>query len=91
LQTNGLVLCLAFFLWGHAEVALGFFLSNFFGRPRTATIVGYLLVIAGIIIALLLEGLQVLASLIVSLLLIQYPGLLVSRSFHLTRRHFFST
>lgn len=61
-QTNGLVLILTFFLWGHAEVVLGFFLSNFFSRPRTATIVGYLLVIAGVIIALLLEGLQILPN-----------------------------
>ena len=53
------MLIVTFFLWGHAEVVLGFFLSNFFGRPRTATIVGYLLVIAGVIVALLLEALQV--------------------------------
>ena len=41
------------------EVVLGFFLSNFFSRPRTATIIGYLLVISGIVVALILEGLQV--------------------------------
>ena len=58
-QTNYGVLVLTFFLWGHAEVVLGFFLSNFFSRPRTATIIGYLLVISGIVVALILEGLQV--------------------------------
>lgn len=59
LQTNGLVLFLVFFVWGHAQVVLGFFLANFFGRPRTATIVGYVLVIAGVIVALMLEALKV--------------------------------
>ena len=58
-QTSPLVMIITFLLWGHAEVVLGFFFSNFFSRPRTATIVGYLLVIAGIVVALLLEALQV--------------------------------
>jgi len=59
-QTNALVLILTLFLWGHAQVVLGFFFSNFFSRPKTSTIVGYLLVIAGVVVALLLEALQVL-------------------------------
>ena len=58
-QTNALVLILTLFLWGHAQVVLGFFFSNFFSRPKTSTIVGYLLVIAGVVVALLLEALQV--------------------------------
>ena len=58
-QTNALVLILALFLWGHAQVVLGFFFNNFFSQPRTGIIVGYLIVIAGVVVALLLELLQV--------------------------------
>ena len=57
-QTNYRVLVPTFFLWGHAEVVLGFFLSKFFSRSRK-TIIGYLLIISGIMVALILEGLQV--------------------------------
>ena len=59
LQTNAAVLILSLALWGHAQVALGFFFSNFFTRPRAAIIVGYLLVFTGVAVALLLEILQV--------------------------------
>ena len=38
---------------------LGFFFANFFNRPRTATIVGYILVIAGVMVAMVLELLEV--------------------------------
>ncbi len=48
-----------FWLWGHAQVVLGFFFSNFFNSPRIATIVGYILVVAGVMVSLLLELLQV--------------------------------
>ena len=58
-QTNALVLIVALFLWGHAQVVLGFFFNNFFSQPRTGIIIGYLLVIAGVVVALLLELLQV--------------------------------
>ena len=40
-------------------MVLGFFLSNFFSRPRTATFSGYLIVVASVVVALLLEILQV--------------------------------
>ena len=43
----------------HAQVVLGFFLSNLFDRTRTATIVGYLLVIASVVVAELLEVTEV--------------------------------
>ena len=58
-KTNALVLIVTLFLWGHAQVVLGFFFSNFFSQPRTGIIIGYLLVIAGVVVALLLEFLQV--------------------------------
>ena len=58
-KTNALVLIMTLFLWGHAQVVLGFFFSNFFSQPRTGIIIGYLLVIAGVVVALLLEFLQV--------------------------------
>ena len=59
LQTNAVVLIILFLLWGHSQVVLGFFFANFFNGPRTATIVGYILVIAGVMISLILELLQV--------------------------------
>ncbi len=59
LQTNGLVLFLLLVMWGHSVVVLGFFFSTLFSRPRTATFVGYLIVVASVIVAALLETLQV--------------------------------
>lgn len=59
-QTSPLVVFLVFWLWGHAQVVLGFFFSNFFNSPQMATVIGYIFVIAGVIVALVLELLQVL-------------------------------
>ena len=77
LQTNALILIVVFFLWGHALVVLGFFLSNIFQRlvndyswllsvcvifrPRTATIVGYLLVMVQVIVSHMINGLNTFA------------------------------
>jgi ABC-type multidrug transport system ATPase subunit len=58
-QTNALVLILSLFLWGNAQIAMGFFFSNFFTSPRAATIIGYLLVFASVAVALLLELLKI--------------------------------
>jgi ABC-type multidrug transport system fused ATPase/permease subunit len=58
-QTNAVVLILVFLLWGHAQIALGFFFSNFFTSPRAAIIIGYLLVFASVAVALLLELLKI--------------------------------
>ena len=46
-------------VWGHTVVVLGFFFSTFFNRPRAATFVGYLIVVASVVVASLLETLQV--------------------------------
>ncbi|XP_065901246.1 ABC transporter A family member 9-like isoform X2 [Dysidea avara] len=60
-QTNFLILFFVFSFWGHALVVLGFFFSNIFQRPRTATVVGYLIVIIGVIVSQLLSGLNIFA------------------------------
>ena len=58
-QTSALLLIIIFWIWGHSQVVLGFFFANFFNGPRTATIIGYILVIAGILVAEVLEIFQV--------------------------------
>ena len=42
--------------WGNAQVALSFFVSTFFNKARTATIVAYVLVIAGVIFSYVLNA-----------------------------------
>ncbi|KAL5475219.1 hypothetical protein EMCRGX_G027292 [Ephydatia muelleri] len=58
-QTHPVVIGVVFLLWGHAQIVLAFFLSNFFSRPRTSIIIGYLLVIASVIVAEMLSFLQI--------------------------------
>lgn len=50
-QTSPLILFPIFSIWGFTEVVMGFFYSCFFARPKTAVVIGYLIVIAGVIIS----------------------------------------
>jgi len=50
-QTNPLILFISLLLWGYALNSLGILVSAFFSSSRTATIVGYLLVIASVIVS----------------------------------------
>jgi hypothetical protein len=55
-QTNFILLLLMFFGWGNAMIALGFLLSTFFKRGKSATVVTYLIVIASVIISYVLNA-----------------------------------
>ena len=46
-QTSYVIWIVILIGWGNCQVAMGFVLSAFFNKARTATIVSYLLVIAG--------------------------------------------
>ncbi|KAI8909841.1 hypothetical protein EDD86DRAFT_190603 [Gorgonomyces haynaldii] len=51
LTDNG-VLILLFFIWGHNQISLAFFLATFFNRSRLALITVFLLVLCSVIISL---------------------------------------
>mmetsp|Transcript_20402 Transcript_20402/g.30347 ORF Transcript_20402/g.30347 Transcript_20402/m.30347 type:complete len:556 (-) Transcript_20402:20-1687(-) len=55
-QTSPVILFLLFFGWGNAQIAFSFFLSTFFDKARSASVVGYLLVIASVLITYLLNS-----------------------------------
>eukprot|EP01135_Chromosphaera_perkinsii_P005890 Nk52_evm23s370 gene=Nk52_evmTU23s370 len=48
-QTSAAVLFILYALWGVAMIVLAFFLSTFFDKQRTAAVVGYLLVVGGVL------------------------------------------
>ncbi|KAG0053436.1 hypothetical protein BGZ89_002912 [Linnemannia elongata] len=50
------VFILLFFLWGHVQIALAFFLSCFFSKSRTALVIVFLLVLCGVIVSLATES-----------------------------------
>ncbi|KAF9206131.1 hypothetical protein BGZ49_002958 [Haplosporangium sp. Z 27] len=50
------VFLILFFFWGHAQIALAFFLSCFFSKSRTALVIVFLLVLCGVIISLATES-----------------------------------
>ncbi|KAF9349498.1 hypothetical protein BGX26_012228 [Mortierella sp. AD094] len=49
------VFLILFFFWGHAQIALAFFLSCFFSKSRTALVIVFLLVLCGVIVSLATE------------------------------------
>ncbi|KAF9098547.1 hypothetical protein BGX27_000767 [Mortierella sp. AM989] len=50
------VFLILFFFWGHAQIALAFFLSCFFSKSRTALVIVFLLVLCGVIVSLATES-----------------------------------
>eukprot|EP01135_Chromosphaera_perkinsii_P005887 Nk52_evm20s370 gene=Nk52_evmTU20s370 len=58
-QTSYAVLFLLYFLWGVALIVMSFFLSTFFDKQRTAAVVGYLLVIGGVITSNFIDQLMI--------------------------------
>jgi ABC-type multidrug transport system ATPase subunit len=50
-ETSPLILFWMFFLWGTTQVSLAYFLSTLIRRTRTATVVGYMIVIVSVITA----------------------------------------
>jgi ABC-type multidrug transport system ATPase subunit len=50
-ETSPLILFWLFFLWGTTQVSLAYFFSSLIRRTRTATVVGYMLVIVSVITA----------------------------------------
>jgi ABC-type multidrug transport system ATPase subunit len=50
-ETSPLILFWMFFLWGTTQVSVAYFLSTLIRRTRTATVVGYMLVIVSVITA----------------------------------------
>ena len=61
------MLAITFLAWGHGQVVLGLF-SNFFNRPVTGIVIGYILVIVGVLAAETLEQVSL-------LLLIYFKGI----------------
>ena len=55
-QTSILIWIIILFGWGNAQIALSFLLSTFFNKARTATIVAYSLVIAGVVFSYVLNA-----------------------------------
>ena len=55
-QTAFLIWIIILFGWGNAQVAMSFLLSTFFNKARTATIVSYILVIAGVVFSYVLNA-----------------------------------
>lgn len=55
-QTSYLVWIIILVGWGNAQVAMGFLLSTFFNKARTATIVAYVLVISGVVFSYVLNA-----------------------------------
>jgi len=51
------VYLLLFFLWGHVQILLAFLFSSLFQRSRYALLVGFLLVVIGVIINIATTGL----------------------------------
>ncbi|ORX90745.1 hypothetical protein K493DRAFT_265395 [Basidiobolus meristosporus CBS 931.73] len=48
-QTQPFVYIFLLFMWGHAQIALAFLLSAFFGKTRTALVTTFLIVLCGVI------------------------------------------
>ncbi|ORX91953.1 hypothetical protein K493DRAFT_409054 [Basidiobolus meristosporus CBS 931.73] len=48
-QTHPFVYIFLLFIWGHAQIAIAFFLSSFFGKTRTALIASFLIILCGVI------------------------------------------
>jgi len=61
-QTSSALLIIMFLLWGHALIGLCFLLSTFFSKARTASVVGYLIVIISVGISNLLNSTAFLTS-----------------------------
>ncbi|KAK9688180.1 hypothetical protein K7432_014492, partial [Basidiobolus ranarum] len=47
--TSPFVYIFLLFIWGHAQIALAFLLSAFFGKTRTALVTSFLIVLCGVI------------------------------------------
>nr|KAJ3412372.1 hypothetical protein HK105_002369 [Polyrhizophydium stewartii] len=50
-RTEGNVLALLFFIWGHNQIALSFFFASLFNRSRTALVIVFLLVLCSVLIS----------------------------------------
>ncbi|KAK9764912.1 hypothetical protein K7432_007176 [Basidiobolus ranarum] len=48
-QTHPFVYIFLLFMWGHAQIAIAFLLSSFFGKTRTALVTSFLIVLCGVI------------------------------------------
>ena len=55
-QTSPLLTFLLFILWGNCMIAMAFFFTTIFNKSRTATVFGYLFVIASVIAAEVLNA-----------------------------------
>eukprot|EP01135_Chromosphaera_perkinsii_P005888 Nk52_evm21s370 gene=Nk52_evmTU21s370 len=58
-ETSLIVLLLLYSLWGVAIICMSFFLSTFFDKQRSSAVVGYLLVISGVIASNMIDQLSV--------------------------------
>ena len=56
IQSEFALILIVFILWGLVQIPLSFFLSTMYNRTRTSSIMGYLIVILGVITSLILNS-----------------------------------
>ncbi|KAI9355101.1 ABC-2 family transporter protein-domain-containing protein [Zopfochytrium polystomum] len=56
-KTEGGLLLLLFFIWGHVQIILAFFFAALFSRSRIALVLTFLIVLCGVIISVVMDGL----------------------------------
>eukprot|EP00012_Vannella_robusta_P004194 CAMPEP_0206184392 /NCGR_PEP_ID=MMETSP0166-20121206/1192_1 /ASSEMBLY_ACC=CAM_ASM_000260 /TAXON_ID=95228 /ORGANISM="Vannella robusta, Strain DIVA3 518/3/11/1/6" /LENGTH=783 /DNA_ID=CAMNT_0053599401 /DNA_START=169 /DNA_END=2517 /DNA_ORIENTATION=+ len=54
-QTSPLLLFVLFFVWGHTQISLSFFMSRFFSKSSLSSVVGYLVVVLSVVTGIALN------------------------------------